>query len=344
MGDTEFDIIDQYLKPLCKPSKGLVLGSGDDCAVLGLPAGFELCISTDTLLAGVHFPRGASACLIASRAVGVCVSDLAAMGARPLGMLLALAVPRAAHDWFADLSSQLNKRLDDLGMSLIGGNLARSQHDEISVTLTVLGELPAGSAITRGGAKPGDEVFVSGSIGDGTFGLDLWQAGRQGEEQLARLASKYASPTPRIATGMALRGLANAMIDVSDGLLADAAHLATAGGCRIELQLDAIPFSEEARSLEQFDPMRAVTGGDDYELCFTVGPEAVDQLAVIAEQTAVPLTRIGRVVEGSGLLLTRGGETLDAIKVPGAEVDQVPQGYDHFIDHVSGRSSKISHD
>ena len=344
MSENEFSIIEQYLKPLSRSSKGVVLGSGDDCAVLDVQPGLELCISTDTLLAGVHFPKDASASLIASRATGVCVSDLAAMGARPLGMLLALVVPDAVHEWFAELSSQLKARLDDLDMSLVGGNLARSKQDEISVTLTVFGEVPGAAAITRSGAKPGDEVFVSGCIGDGTFGLEVWLEGKQGSKKLARLAEKYASPEPRIATGMALRGLATAMIDVSDGLLADASHLATAGDCCLELQLESVPFSKEAQSLKTFDPLRAVTGGDDYELCFTAPSGAGDQLEAIAQQTGIPLTRIGRVVEGCGLLLTREGETIDAINVPSAEMDQVPQGYDHFSDHVTSRSTKTGYD
>lgn len=314
MRDGEFGLIERYFRPRGEGPAGLVLGPGDDCAVIAVGEGHQLCVSTDTLLTGVHFPEEAPATVAAARSMAAGVSDLAAMGASPFGVLVALTIADEEHDWLSEFSERLHLSMERFGLSLLGGNFAKGP---LSITLTVFGEVPAGEAITRGGANPGDDVYVSGTIGDAAFGLDLWRRG----SGPARLLDRYTDPEPRLSLGEALRGVATAMIDVSDGLLADVSHLAHASGCGVELALEAIPFAEDLLALEAFDARLAVTGGDDYELCFTAPAGEAPRLPDIGRQQGLPLTRIGRVVEGRGLALTHKGEPVPV----GGDL-----GYNHF--------------
>ncbi len=288
MSDDEFGIIAQYFQPIANAGPGVKLGPGDDCAVIAVSTEDELCVSTDTLIAGVHFPDQAEGDLVANRCFGASVSDLAAMGALPLGLTVALTMPSVDHDWLASFAKALDTSLKAHDMSLIGGNLASGT---LSLTMTVFGEVPAGGALRRSGAQPGDDVYVSGTIGDAGAGLQQALAG----EREGFLATRYCVPQPRCTLGVLLRPLTTAMIDISDGLIADAAHIASASECTIEIDLDKVPFSDELQASTGFDRVAAVTAGDDYELCFTAPTSVRDELACLPES----VTRIGRVTAPS---------------------------------------------
>lgn len=312
--EDEFAVIDKYFKPLCHKAAGLCLGPGDDCALLAPPAGMEVCITTDAVVGGRHIPAGAGGALAAGRSLGGSLSDLAAMGASPYALLLSLTLPGIAHGWLADFSAALKQGLAAYALPLIGGNLAKG---ELAITMTALGLVPQGQAIRRGGASPGQGLYVTGSIGDAYYGLQMCLAGETGASPLL---ARYERPCPRLATGQALRGLATAMIDVSDGLLADAGHLLAASGVQGTLDLDWVPLSPALRQAGVADPAQVVNHGDDYELCFTAPPGREAELQAVAAATQVPITRIGKTAKGKGLVVTQGGKPVAGL----------PQGHNHF--------------
>ncbi len=302
MSLSEFEIIDQYFTPLGHwQGPHTVLGPGDDCAVLSPPAGHQLCVSSDTFIEGVHFPVGANGALVARRTLAGAVSDLAAMGSEPLAVTGALTLVTAVPDWLASFSGALSALIQDWQLPLVGGNISRGS--ELSVTWTVIGSMPAGSYVTRDGASAGEDIYVSGWPGRAGLALSKLQAGQQPSE---RLAKHYLAPTPRLLLGQSLRGLASAMIDVSDGVLADLNHLlqASALGARLNAQSMAV---DELLLATADSPAAALTlfltAGDDYELCFIAPSSARAEIDRLALKLPLPLNRIGETKAELGLMI-----------------------------------------
>ena len=238
MADDEFAIIDQYFTSIGWQSDSVVVGPGDDCAVLAVPDGFELCVSTDTLVSGIHFPEGSDGDVVARRSFAAAVSDLAAMGATPYTFTGALTMPVVDHSWLSAFSRELSRLSVEFEIPLVGGNLARGP---MSLTITVMGLIPVGQAIKRSGASVGDDVYITGYPGEAGAGLQLLdKAGKSNS-----LLDAYQSPQPRIEVGEGLRMLASAAIDVSDGLFADLAHLLDSSGVGAEINVEKIPISVE---------------------------------------------------------------------------------------------------
>ena len=320
----EFALIDRIADRSASRNDVLV-GIGDDAAVLAVPAGHQLVVSTDTLIDGVHFPRGTAAVDIGWKALAVNLSDLAAMGASPAWASLALTLPDADADFvdgfmegFAALAAQHR-------MALIGGDTTRGA---LSITITVHGFVPDGKALLRDGASAGDIVFVTGTIGDAAAGLRLLRAsaGHHGDsngQQRQQLIARLHRPTPQIAAGQILRGLASACIDVSDGLLADLAHVAKRSGVSIEIDAPKLPASSALYNQFRGDERMALQlgGGDDYELAFTVPSAQVDAVTRDLSKLGCGVTRIGRVNEGNGIR---------AIDADGEEFSVQNGGWDSF--------------
>ena len=315
---TEFDLIRQYFS---RPAPHTVLGGGDDCALVQPAAAMQLAISTDTLVAGVHFFADADPALLGWKSLAVNLSDLAAMGAAPRWTTLALTLPGFDPDWLAAYADGLYRCAEQFGISLIGGDTSRGS---LSLTLTVIGELPAGSALRRDGARPDDTIWVSGCLGDAAFALSALQGKIQlSDTDFAPLAARLHAPVPRVALGLALRTLASSAIDISDGLLADLGHILARSQCGAVLEYARLPVSVAGRKLVQqplFDHC-LLAGGDDYELCFTAAASVKDEILAIGAQLHIQLTPIGRIDSAAGLRL------IDANGQPMC-IDQA--GYDHF--------------
>ncbi len=320
MGIAEFELIERYFSALPGYGRGVDLGIGDDCALLTVPAGQQLAVSIDTLVEGTHFLAGIDAEQLAHRALASCVSDLAAMGATPAWLTLALTLPEADEAWLRLFSQGLAAALQRYGLSLVGGDTTRGHR---TLSLQVHGWVPEGQALTRRGAKPGDGIWVSGTLGDAMAGLELLQR-QQPSDQVPDpfLLQRFYQPTARIELGQALRGIASAALDISDGLLADLGHLLTPENLGAQIELDRLPYS--AAMLAQFDPARAqqwaLAGGEDFELCFTVPHANEALLAQKLSGLAVDCRRIGRVCAEPGLVGATGGEMI-ALSA---------QGYQHF--------------
>lgn len=302
---SEFQLIQQYFKAgaaaaLARPNSPVRCGIGDDCAVLALPAGDELLVSVDTLVETVHFPKYYPADLLARRALAVCVSDLAACGATPLGFTLALTLPSVDELWLADFASALASVAAEYDITLVGGDTTRGP---LCLSLQVMGSAPTGAAILRSGAQPGDLVFVSGQLGDARAALNYLE---KDEAQLSvaeqTLLTRYHAPVPRLALGEKLRGLATAAVDVSDGLAADLSHILSASGVAAVLAVERLPLSA---AITETDPARAVefalSGGDDYELCFTAPAAYREQLHAISLELNLAITEVGYIEAGAGL-------------------------------------------
>ncbi|MFM7273179.1 MAG: thiamine-phosphate kinase [Gammaproteobacteria bacterium] len=310
----EFALIDRYFgqSAIARDGEGVLLGIGDDGAILRPPPGEDLVVSIDTLIEGVHFPRDFPAYATGHRALAVNLSDLAAMGARPLWFTLALCLPAVDEHWLAGFAAGLSAIAARHGITLVGGDTTRGP---LAITVQVHGAIEPGAALRRDGAREGDDVWVSGEPGLAALGLARWLAG---EREAPAVPSRFSAPEPRIALGRALRGVASAAIDVSDGLLADAGHIGERSACLLELDADALPLGAALR--DPGDPGRALAlclaGGDDYELCFTAAPGERARIAAIAEATGSPCTRIGRVLPGCGA------------RCPGAPAGNA--GYRHF--------------
>lgn len=303
----EFALIDLILAEQ-PPAHGAVsVGPGDDAAVVAPPPGQELVVSVDTLVEGVHFLPGTAPALAAHRALAVNLSDLAAMGAAPGPCLLALTHPALTAEIASAIGRGFAAAAADTGAQLVGGNLARGP---FTLAVTVNGWVPAGAALLRSGARPGDLVCVSGVLGSGAAGLAALRAeparlaGLDRAEAVPEALRRYLAPTPRLALGIALRDLASACIDLSDGLLADAAQLARASGVGLELELAGVPVEGEHEA--------ALVAGDDYELLFTLPEAHAGHIADLARKLDLPLTMIGRVTDGAGLVLRDHGRAVAA--------------------------------
>ncbi|MDF3031892.1 MAG: thiamine-phosphate kinase [Moraxellaceae bacterium] len=301
----EFDIIREFFqRPVA--DAGVHLGIGDDAALLAVPAGHELVVSTDTLVAGRHFPEATAPFDIGWKALAVNLSDLAAMGARARWVTLALTLPDSDEDFLREFSRGLFALAEREQVSLVGGDTTRGP---LALTVTALGDVPLGAALKRSGAQVGDDLYVSGTVGDAGLGLRL-ELG-QWLDEIAPAAAEFAlqrlrRPEPRLGLGLALRGVATACLDVSDGLAQDLGHLLAASRTGAVLELDWLPRSATLAGIEPaFADVLALTSGDDYELLFTAPPSARERLA------ALPVTRIGRMTEVPGLQLWRGGNPVE---------------------------------
>lgn len=287
------------------PREDVVTGIGDDAAVTRVRADAELVSAIDTIVAGVHFPPTISPAAIGHRALAVNLSDLAAMGAEPAWALLSLSCEQSDPSWFEAFATGFFALARASGVALIGGDLVRGP---LSVTVTVLGQVPRGTALLRSGARPGDLLYVTGTLGGAMAGLASLLEGRGDDDA----EQAFLAPQPRIAAGLALRGLASGAIDLSDGLVGDAGHLARASGVAIEIDAAAV-----ARVAAGADVVRALRGGDDYELLFTIAPDNLAGLRSRLAGFGCPVTAIGRVTAGAG------------VTVPGHDVNTL-SGYDHF--------------
>lgn len=320
---SEFDIIARHFKPLAAQDAG-ALNLSDDCAVLDVPRGYQLVVTTDALVAGVHFLGTQSPQDIAFKVVGVNLSDLAAMGAKPRAVFLAAQFPQGTDDeWLAGFAEGLGLALAPSGAVLMGGDTVTTP-GPLALTLTALGFAPKNSILTRAGANLGDDVYVSGTIGDGALGL-LCETGVLKSD--AQLSQRYARPQPRFVLGQALaeRGLASACIDVSDGLAADVGHMCAASGVSVELSAPEVPLSASARHfVDQNAALMStvLTGGDDYELVFTAAPKHAAAIASLSTELDLGLTRIGTVCAGGS-----GVKVLDA---EGKALDLGAGGYRHL--------------
>lgn len=302
----ETAIIERYFR---RPPgrEDVLLGIGDDAALLVPPAGQVLAVAVDTLVEGTHFYPGTDPRALGHRALAVNLSDLAAMGAEPAWCLLALSLPRPDAGWLAAFAEGLLALAARYRVALVGGDTVRGP---LALTVTVHGFVPAGQAIRRSGARPGDGIWVTGTPGDAVAGRLAQVDGADPREPgVAALQSRFLYPEPRVAAGLALRGLASAMIDVSDGLHQDLGRLLAASGAGGELEVEALPLSPALAARAGADAVAlALTGGDDYELCFTLPQAQAARLEGLARGWDFPVTRIGTVTAGSNLVLRRDGQ------------------------------------
>lgn len=314
----EFERIGRFFRPLAAPG---ALRLTDDAALLAPAPGHVLVVTADALVEGVHFRAADPPDLVARKMLRVNLSDVAAMGARPIGYVMTTALPpRCGEDWLAGFAAGLAADQREFGVGLLGGDSVATP-GPVTLSLTAFGEVPTGQAVRRSGARPGDDIYVTGTVGDGALGLLALEARLPpgvGASALAFLGDRYHLPRPRVAVGPALRGIASAMLDVSDGLVADLGHIAETSGVGAEIERDRVPLSPAARDALGHDPRlwsAVLGGGDDYELLFTAPgsvPEAV---------AGVPVRRIGRVVAGSGV------RVLDEV---GRSLPVAGKGYRHF--------------
>ncbi|MCC3702150.1 thiamine-phosphate kinase [Rouxiella badensis] len=323
----EFDLIARYFNRYRTARQDVQLGIGDDCALLTVTDKQQIAVSTDTLVEGIHFLKTISPADLGYKALAVNLSDLAAMGADPAWVSLALTLPEVNTDWLEAFSDSLFEQLDYYGMQLIGGDTTRGP---LSMTLTIQGLVPAGRALLRSGARVGDWIFVTGTLGDSAAGLAILQDRLAVNDDKASqaLIKRHLRPQPRVLQGQALRQLANSAIDISDGLISDLRHILKASDCGARIDLDLLPYSQEMQ--QYVDPEQAVkwalTGGEDYELCFTVPEINRGALEVALAQLGVRFTCVGQIAPLSeGIKYQRSGET----------VELEWQGFDHFAQEVA---------
>ncbi|RXZ36897.1 thiamine-phosphate kinase [Oxalobacteraceae bacterium CAVE-383] len=317
---SEFDLIARYFTRPALPGSRAALGIGDDCALLQPVPGMQLAISSDMLVEGRHFFAGADALALGHKCLAVNLSDLAAMGARPLAFTLALALPAAQEAWLAPFSAGLLALADLHECELIGGDTTKGP---LTISITVFGDVPPGQALRRDAAKIGDDIWISGTLGDARLALAAYrQEVALDAAILQQAAERMHRPTPRVALGLALRGIAHAAIDISDGLNGDLGHILERSGLGAVLDVDALPAGP-ALSVQPRDLRRRFTlaGGDDYELCFTAAAERRDDVLRAAAACGVPVTRAGAIEAAPGLRLCDGDGAALALSV---------SSFDHF--------------
>lgn len=308
----EFSLIGRHFRPLAGEG---ALDLADDAALLTPPAGQELVLAADAMVAGVHFLPDDPAQTIGRKLLRVNLSDLAAMGADPLGYLMTVALPRGTpDDWVAGFAAGLLEDQRAFGLSVLGGDTV-STPGPLTLSLTILGTVPRGQALRREGALAGDDLWVSGRIGDGYLGLRAARGERPDPD--GALARRYRLPEPRLALGRALRGLAHAAMDVSDGLLQDLSHLCRAGGVAAEVEAARVPVSDPMAPIAAL-----VTGGDDYELLFSAAPQDRPRIEAAAAAARTPVMRLGRFTEGEPHVTLRDAD--------GADITPATLGWSHL--------------
>ncbi|VFP79630.1 thiamine-phosphate kinase [Candidatus Erwinia haradaeae] len=322
MACSEFELIARYFDRDMRSRHDVEKGIGDDCALVSIPEKKNLAISTDTLVAGVHFLHDIHPSDLAYKALAVNLSDLAAIGADPAWLTLALTLPEVNNNWLKSFSDSLFDLLDDYEMQLIGGDITRGP---LSMTLGIYGIVPKGRALKRSGACVGDWIYVTGTLGDSMAGLELLQNQVNISDQIARekLIQRHLRPIPRIVQGKALRDVASSAIDVSDGLISDLGHILKASSCGAQLNLDALPLS--ALMKQNFSEQQALnwalSSGEDYELCFTIPDINRKALDLALGEYGVLYTCIGQIAPKSdGLIFLQNKQPIEVFL----------KGFDHF--------------
>jgi thiamine-monophosphate kinase len=315
-GANEFELIERYFRTAV--GNDVLLGIGDDAAIIDVRE--PIVVAVDTLVGGVHFPPDLAARSVGHRALAVNLSDLAAMGAKPRWATLALTLPDADERWIEEFAAGFFALAERYGVSLVGGDTTRGP---VTITVQLLGTLAGGAVLKRSGGRPGDDVYVTGTLGDGAAAvpiLALGSASRTPAQE--QLVERFCYPSARVAAGIALAPLASAAIDISDGLVADLGHLCEQSACGADVEIERLPISPALRaafSTSQAEDF-ALGGGDDYELCFTASPERAAEVAAVLQENATAFARIGRLTEGQGVTCRRAGHPV-AIRM---------SGYAHF--------------
>lgn len=319
MALSEFQLIREFFAAEMSPDASVKLGIGDDGAVLAAPAG-ELVMSLDTLVAGVHFPENTDPADIGHKALAVNLSDLAAMGAQPAWFMLGLTLPRVDEAWLRGFCQGMFQLAKHYQLSLIGGDTTRGP---LNIGVQISGVVPPGQALLRSGAQVGDDVYVTGRIGLAAAGLQIVQQRLTlADAELRDLCvQRLNRPLPRVEAGLALRGMATAAIDVSDGLAADLGHIMSASGVGALLELETLPVAELHAAIGETAYDLALSGGDDYELCFTAAPAQRAALNELFSQLDCDCHRIGCIEAAPGLRISKAG-VVQAFQ---------PQGYQHFV-------------
>jgi len=313
----EFDLIQRYFT---RPTRHTSLGVGDDAAILSVAQGQELLVSADTSVVDTHFFVDCPPYAIGWKSLAVNVSDMAAMGGEPMWATLALTLPSIHHDWLAEFSRGFFACADAFQVDLIGGDTTRGP---LNISITILGQVPAHQAMRRSGAQTGDDVWVSGRLGSAALGLAHLQQRLCLPETLVSVClAALHTPQPRVALGLALRGIASSCIDISDGLLADLQHLLTSSDAGARVVLEDIPCEPFVQSQWHLPTVQAavLAGGDDYELCFTAPPQHRAAIFALGNALSLPLTRLGVVTHTGKLEVFYQGQPLQP----------TAQGYDHF--------------
>lgn len=319
----EFELIERYFRRAPR-NADIRRGIGDDAAVIAPPPGMEYAVTVDMLVEGRHFVKGADPRQLGHKALAVNLSDLAAMGALPRFVLLAGALPDVDEPWIEAFMRGFDALAGQYDVELIGGDTTWGPRN---LCVTAIGELPAGTALMRSGAKPGDAIYVSGSLGDAALALAVAEERtRVGTHLASALRQRLAAPEPRVALGVALRGIATSAIDVSDGLAGDLGHIVDESRVAATVDLGALPASPALRSKLQGGERQLalsclLAGGDDYELCFTAPPAAADRIEALSLALQLPLTPIGHVVSGHGLAVRDERGNL---------LPTLPRAFDHF--------------
>ncbi|MBI5007514.1 MAG: thiamine-phosphate kinase [Nitrosomonadales bacterium] len=317
---SEFDLIKRFFS---RPTPSATLGVGDDAALLHIADGMELAVSTDMLVSGTHFFPDADPFLLGHKTLAVNLSDLAAMGAVPRWATLALSLPATEEAWLQRFSAGFFAVAAEYGVELVGGDTTRGP---LNLSVTIMGEVPKGRALRRSGARAGDDIWVSGKLGDAALGLAHLQGRIKLPEQARNtcLASLH-QPRPRVALGLALRGIASSVIDISDGLLADLGHILECSEAAAEVRYDRLPvsslFASAGDEMQELAQSCVLSGGDDYELCFTAPVAQRDEIEALSSTLRLPLTRIGKIVSGQGCKVRTADGNVMPIK---------DTGYDHF--------------
>ena len=330
----EFDLIERFFKTGADSSRtstdsAIALGIGDDCALLKVPANEEVAITSDMLVEGRHFFAGADPELLACKALAVNLSDLAAMGAKPLGFTLAIALPKADEAWLKPFSEGLFATAKEYSCPLIGGDTTAGP---LTISITAFGSTPSGKAIRRSGAKAGDDIWISGSIGDARLVLAaLRHEIHLPSEDLQQIENRMHQPSPRIELGMQLRDIASAALDISDGLLGDLRHILKQSQVDARVHLNKLPKSSVLQKQDiSIQNLFAACGGDDYELCFTTHPSQREKIQALSKSLNLPLTLIGEILSREDIqakihLLDASGKKL-------SDIESAPflKSFDHF--------------
>jgi thiamine-monophosphate kinase len=310
MSLSEFGLIQRFFaqQPLKNPHNHL--GIGDDCALLEIPPGYQLAVTTDTMVENVHFFAGANPRQLGHKLLAVNLSDLASMGAEPFAVTLALTLPKVDENWLAEFSQGFLALAERYNVDLIGGDTTKGH---LTLTVQALGLVPKNSAMQRSAAKVGDLIYVSGCLGDAGLGLKIEQGYHCANPESA--LTQFHQPLPCVEQGLALRGIANACIDISDGLVADLGHILEKSAVGATITIDSLPLSAAVKTYiaESGDWQLPLTAGDDYQLCFTISPEKVADLTIECWQ-------IGVIESQTGLRILRSGQ-IEILEV---------QGFEHF--------------
>ena len=319
MALSEFDLIDRFFRRCGAAREDVALGVGDDAALLQVPADMELALTMDTLVEGVHFLAGSDPYSLGHKTLAVNLSDLAAMGAEPAWATLALTLPRSDQAWLEAFSEGFCGLARESGVQLVGGDTTRGP---LALSVEAKGLVPAGKALRRGGARPGDLVYVSGDLGDAALALRALRDGLAVDD-LDYLRDRLERPKPRLALGRGLRGLATAAIDISDGLAADLGHILDASGVGAAIKLDRLPLSDPlvAHIGRSGDWSLPLSGGDDYELCFTMPQGNLEELEELAVELPHRIHPIGSITKKPGLQIQAAD---------GSDYRPYGSGYDHF--------------